>query len=70
MKINARKGKDQGVAVHSVKGYSGSRGKAPLIPDLSTSWMWVVSFTLQPFCPRDKTPLPIEQEVVWDPEPV
>jgi len=39
MFFNARKGKDDGVAVHTMKGYTGSRGIAPLIFNLSTRWM-------------------------------
>ena len=68
--INARKGKDHGIAVRARNGYSESRGIAAIIPDFSTRWMWVVSFTLHPLYPQDRTPISIGQEVGWDPDQV
>jgi hypothetical protein len=32
------------------------RGTAPLIPNLGTRWMWVISFTPRPFYPVGKIP--------------
>jgi hypothetical protein len=34
--------------VHAMKAYWGNKGTAPVIPNLDTSWMWVVNFTLRP----------------------
>jgi len=33
------------VPVHAMKAYVNSRGMAPLILNLSTTWWWVVKFT-------------------------
>jgi hypothetical protein len=35
------------VPVHIMKAYRGSRGIAPLIPNLGIRWRWMFSFTLQ-----------------------
>jgi len=43
---------------------------APLIPNLSTRRRWEVNFTLLPLLFRERTQVPIVQEVVWAPEPV
>jgi hypothetical protein len=37
---------------HAMKTYCNSRGKAPLILNLSNRWRWVVSCTSRPFYPR------------------
>jgi len=42
------------VTVHTMK--EGSRGKAPVILNLSTKWRLVFNFTLQPLYPRRKNP--------------
>jgi hypothetical protein len=41
---------------HVIKAYWMCGGIAPRILDLSTRWMWVVSFTLQPLYPRERAP--------------
>jgi hypothetical protein len=42
------------IPVHGTK-HAGSRGTAPLILNLGTTWRYVLSFTLQPLYPRIKT---------------
>jgi len=42
------------VAVHTMK--AGSRGRAPVILNLSMKWWLVFNFTIQPLYPRRKNP--------------
>ena len=56
--------------VHNTKGYWRTRGKAPLILYLGTRWKWVVKFTPLPLYPRERTPVPTEQEVRSTPDAV
>jgi len=44
--------KDKGVSVHAMRAYMGSRGRAPLILNLNTTWKSVFSFT-NCFTPRE-----------------
>jgi len=39
------------VPVHAMKTHSRSRDILPVIPNLSTRWRGVISFTLRPFYP-------------------
>jgi hypothetical protein len=50
--------------------YRRSRGLAPLILKFYTRWKWVVNFKLWLLYSRDSTPLGIEREAGWAPEPV
>ena len=45
-------------------------GMALLTLNLGTRWRWVVSFTLRPLYPRNRTPMPIEWEAWLAEEPV
>ena len=56
--------------VHAMKAYTGSRGLAPLIPNLGTIWRSEVIFMPWPLYPWDETSVPVEQEAVWAPERV
>jgi len=40
------------VPVHTMQECGGNRSIAPLIPNLSTVWKWVVSFTLRSLYPK------------------
>jgi hypothetical protein len=57
-------------SVHAMKAYSGSRGIAPLILNLSTRWRWVVNFTPQLLYPQKISLVPIDYDAGWAPEPV
>lgn len=46
------------------------RGIMPCNINISACWKWMVSFTSRPLYPRGWTPVSIEQEVLWVPEPV
>ena len=50
--------------------HSKSEGKAPLILNLSTRQRSVVNFLLWLLYPRERTPVPTEQETGWASEPV
>jgi len=52
------KGKGEGAVVPllAVKVHMTSEGRAPLIFNLETSWMWVVSLTCRSLYPWGKTP--------------
>jgi hypothetical protein len=50
--------------------YRGSRGTAPPIPNDGTRWKWLVNFTPWPLYSRERTPVAIEHEAEWGPEPV
>jgi hypothetical protein len=50
--------------------YRGSIGIAPLILNFGRSWMWVVNITPWPLYRREMTPVAIELEAGWAPEPV
>jgi hypothetical protein len=39
---------------HAMKTYFRSRGRAPLILNIVTRWMWMVNFMPHPFYPREK----------------
>jgi hypothetical protein len=45
--------------------YEGYRGKATHVPNLSTRWRWVITFSLQLFYPWGKPMAPIAQEAGW-----
>ena len=51
------------------KAHRGSRGIALLFLDHATRRWWGVSVTLRPFFTPGKDPVPIVQEVGWDPGP-
>jgi hypothetical protein len=53
-----------------MKAHRGSRGIAPLILNLGTKWRWEVNFTPRPLYSQEGTPVLIEQETGWTPEPV
>jgi hypothetical protein len=56
--------------VHALNACMGDRGMAPLIPNLSVRWRWVMNFSPQQLCPRERTPVPLEQETGKAPEPI
>ena len=43
----------------------GGRGTAPLILNLCTTWIWVVTFVPHPLCPREKNPGTKWRETGW-----
>jgi hypothetical protein len=47
-----------------------STPRRQVILNLGTRWMWVVNFTPRSSYHRANTPVPIEYEAVWSPEPV
>jgi hypothetical protein len=49
--------------------YRGRRGMAPLILNLGASWRLVFNIRSWPLYSRVITPVSIEQEAVWAPEP-
>jgi len=45
--------------VQTIKAYRGSRGKAPFILNLGTSWRWVVNVTPRPLQPQKEPKFPL-----------
>jgi hypothetical protein len=46
----------------------GRKGIAPLILNFGTRWRLIVNFMPRLLYPREKTAVPIEEEVGWAPE--
>jgi len=53
-----------------VEAYRGSRGIAPLIFNLGTSWRWVTNFTPWSLYLRESTAISFEEVAEWIPNPV
>jgi hypothetical protein len=62
------KGKGKVVPVHTLQAYTGSRGTAQFIPNLSTKWRKVVDLTSWPHYHQERTPTSIECDGGWAPE--
>ena len=58
------------IIVHAIKAHRGSRGTAPLIFNLVITWRFSDYFTIRPLYHQERTPVSIQQEVAWAPEPV
>ena len=58
------------VSVHTMKAHRGSRSITPLILNLGTRRRWLFNITLRPFNPQKRTPVPVQYESGYAPEPV
>jgi hypothetical protein len=67
--VTTRGHRAKGVPVYAMKAYRWSRGIAPLILSLCTTWNRVVNFTPRLLDFQEITPLPIEWEGWWAPQP-